>query len=403
MPYSMKLILREDKADSEGACPVFLRIIVDRKSSYLTTGIHVKPRNWNPLKQSIRPGHPSHAQDNAVLEWYMNSAKSAVLGLLETGGLTSKAVAARIREGDKTDIDGSMDFISYCRELVEDARQRGEVSVYVNYNKTANRLEEYSQGAAVPVHTLDHSYARKFETWMVKKHGNTGSTVNKYFDTMRAVINRAIREKRFEGSNPLAGYRTKEDPVSKDRLSKEELRLLSEADTVPGSMMYHTQKMYMFSFWCGGVRFRDVVQLKWANVVDGRLVYLASKTKKLMSVKLVPQAMEILDLYGPAHDGYIFPMIRTEYTDEILKYQHIGSRNALCNKMLKQLAEKIGLKKHLSFHTARHSFSDLARKSEADLYSISKILGHSSLKMTEQYLASLDLDSQDQVIENMKL
>lgn len=57
----------------------------------------------------------------------------------------------------------------------------------------------------------------------------------------------------------------------------------------------------------------------------------------------------------------------------------------------------------MSFHTAQHSFSDLARRSEADLYSISKILGHSSLKMTEKYLASLDLDLQDELIDGLSL
>jgi integrase/recombinase XerD len=403
MAYSTKLVMRQDKADSDGRCPIFVRVTVDRKTSYLFTGVNVKPKNWSESKQSIKNGHASHVQDNGLLEWYLGSAKAAVLELLESGTLSSKAVVERMRAGDSDDLDGGIDFLAYCRELVAEARQRGQVAVFVNYNKTANRLEEYSKGAPVPMHTLDHSFARKFETWMVKKYANTGSTINKYFDTLRAVINRAIREKRFEGTNPLLGYRTKEDPVMKDRLSKEELRKLSEYEAVPGSVMYHAQKMYMFSFWCAGMRFRDVVQLKWDNVVEGRLIYMASKTKKPMSIKLVPQALEILDLYGPPGEGYIFPIIKTEYKDLVLQYQHIGSKNSLINKFLKSLAEKAGVNKHISFHTARHSFSDLARKSEADLYSISKILGHSSLKMTEQYLASLDLDSQDQVIDSISL
>lgn len=224
MAYSMKLVLREDKADSNGRCPIFLRVTVDRKSSYLFTGVNVKPQNWKDNKQTIKTGLLSHAQDNGLLEWYAGSAKTAVLELLEAGKLTSASVVEKIKEDANTEKSSSTDFFSYCRELVLEAKERGQVSVYVNYNKTVNRLAEYTKQKQIPIYSMDHTFARKFDTWMVSTYGNTGSTINKYFDTLRAFINRAIREKRFEGQNPLLGYRTKEAPILKDRLTKEELR-----------------------------------------------------------------------------------------------------------------------------------------------------------------------------------
>jgi site-specific recombinase XerD len=71
----------------------------------------------------------------------------------------------------------------------------------------------------------------------------------------------------------------------------------------------------------------------------------------------------------------------------------INSKNALANKVLKQLAEMAGIQTNVSFHIARHSFADYARKSNMNLYDISKALGHSDIKVTEQYLESFDNQS----------
>jgi integrase len=49
-------------------------------------------------------------------------------------------------------------------------------------------------------------------------------------------------------------------------------------------------------------------------------------------------------------------------------------------------------------HTARHTFADLARQGDADLYSISKALGHSSLAITEKYIKGFDQDAVDEVV-----
>ncbi len=71
------------------------------------------------------------------------------------------------------------------------------------------------------------------------------------------------------------------------------------------------------------------------------------------------------------------------------------------NKYLKKIAALAEIEKPLTTHIARHSFSDIARKKKASIYDISKLLGHSSIKVTEIYLASLDLDSQDETLKSI--
>ena len=53
------------------------------------------------------------------------------------------------------------------------------------------------------------------------------------------------------------------------------------------------------------------------------------------------------------------------------------------------------------FHTARHSFANIARQKKANVYDISKALGHSSLKITESYLSKFDTTSQDATMKQV--
>ena len=77
------------------------------------------------------------------------------------------------------------------------------------------------------------------------------------------------------------------------------------------------------------------------------------------------------------------------------------SENVVVNRLLKTLAEKIETKVNVSFHVARHSFADYARRNTKDLYAISKALGHTKLQTTQTYLKSFDEDAVDEMMEGL--
>ena len=62
---------------------------------------------------------------------------------------------------------------------------------------------------------------------------------------------------------------------------------------------------------------------------------------------------------------------------------------------------RAGFKIKLSFHIAHHSFADITRKEAIDIHSLSKLLGHSSIKTTQTYLAAFDKESQDSIMEKV--
>ena len=129
------------------------------------------------------------------------------------------------------------------------------------------------------------------------------------------------------------------------------------------------------------------------------------KNKKQVNIKLNDKAKSILDFYSKSSKKdslYIFPLLPNQVQKDKLKLLNlVNSKNVQINKDLKRLALKLSIYKSLSFHIARHSFSDISRTKGADLYSISKALNHSNLKITEAYLASFDQDAADSLVENL--
>ena len=153
------------------------------------------------------------------------------------------------------------------------------------------------------------------------------------------------------------------------------------------------------------MRAGDLIQLRGTNVVyenEGwRISYRMDKTATAKEILLIPEALEIITKYIDLQNRtskYIFPLLdnnapyakaTTWESKEQLPYkikkmllQRTNSKNSLLNKYLGKLATMAGIGKKVSMHIARHSFADIARQKKANVYDISKALGHSSLKIT---------------------
>ncbi|MEL6705360.1 MAG: site-specific integrase, partial [Bacteroidota bacterium] len=169
---------------------------------------------------------------------------------------------------------------------------------------------------------------------------------------------------------------------------------------------------FLFSLYTAGARFADVARLRVENIVEDvtedeervlRLTYTMGKTGKRASVKLIAQARRIVRLYLDRGDGklkastdFLFPMLEEgDLDDPKGAWNAIGKQNALVNKYLRKLADMADVDGKLSFHVARHSFADLARRRGWDVYSISKALAHSGLAVTENYFARDDVQLVD--------
>jgi integrase len=174
-------------------------------------------------------------------------------------------------------------------------------------------------------------------------------------------------------------------------------------DLEVGSLLWHVKNAFLFSFYNAGIRISDILLMKWDNIQDGRLIYKMFKTTKPHSLNLLDKPLSILEFYKGKSETYIFPFLsdRYDYSDSMFLHNQIVAKTALINKYLKQIAKKAKISKKITTHTARHSFADIARQKTDNIYNLSKTLGHSSLKVTEAYLASFDEKAVDETLDSM--
>jgi integrase len=285
-----------------------------------------------------------------------------------------------------------------------DRKERVNVRTGKKYRSIVKKLEQY--GGNVQFQDLTVTWLKEYSDWMADARKNTPNTIHTNLRAIRAILYEAIREDLFPAeNNPFFKFKLKTPKVSRVKLNPDEIKAFANVQPEGGSIQQLSKDLFLFSFFSYGMRFSDVVQLRWKNIEGEYIRYQMGKTENFQSVKVFPPAKAIIDKYRdePAPDDYIFTLLNTEknLADPGTLAQEITMQNGYVNKQLDELRKKAGINKHITFHTARHSFADIARKKGTDLHSISTSLGHQSLKTTQNYLAALDNETTDNAVRTV--
>ena len=375
---TIKAVLRPPK-DKEGQKPIYIRIADAGKTRYVSTGLKVKPALWNENKREVR--------DEAYQLKADNQNVNADI-------LKKKAKSKEYR--------GS--FIEYGKTFAKQKR-RVNVRTGKRYDAVLSKVEEYT-GGKLQFKDVTVTWLKEFSAWLADEKDNSPNTIHSNLKCIRAILYEAIRESQFpQEKNPFFKFKLKQPKVSRVKLSGEEIKALANVETNDNPVQQIALDMFLFSFFTYGMRYSDVSQLKWKNIEGDFIRYEMRKTNEAHSVKIFPPARAILDKYkdNPSPDDYVFPLLNTKRNldNRETLVNELGSKNAYVNKELNNLRKKADIPKRVSFHTARHSYADIARKKGTDLHAISNSLGHASLKTTQGYLKALDNETTDKKVQSV--
>ena len=381
---------------------LLLRITVNRKHARIKMDQAIQPKHFNPRpKQNkyVRSTHKKHAQINSDIVEIIDKAKQAVRDLENDKKLITSATIK-----DQMVKVNNSSIVEFADSIWIEMEKNEQIGSMKKYKTLVRRLKEIGKNGDVMFVEVDLKFLERFHKYLLDE-GNSMITASKYMKAFRTVYGRAKVEGLTRGlTDPFSKYKIKVESASKDRLTETEINAIEALNLKPNSLIWHVRNAFMFSFYCAGIRASDILQLKWRNIVDGRLIYKMHKTNRPHSLKLVEQAEAILSLYenvGP--EEYIFPFFTTreDYSDPTFRFNRIGAKTALLNKYLKLIAKQGGINKKVSTHTARHSFADIARQKTDNIYNLSKTLGHSSINITEAYLASFDEKAVDDTLDQV--
>ena len=130
-----------------------------------------------------------------------------------------------------------------------------------------------------------------------------------------------------------------------------------------------------------GLRYSDMMTLKWSEIhtaADGKTLYIEHqqvKTKNTVTIPLSNEALKWMPRKSKDDDRVFHQLRITSTTVEVV---------------LGEWMQEAGIQKHITYHCSRHTAATLLLTLGADLYTVSKILGHRSIRMTEVYAKIVD-------------
>lgn len=250
------------------------------------------------------------------------------------------------------------------------------------------RVEEYLLYIGKPDFALtdvDKDFCKGFIAFLKTCTFNNGkktlssTTCRIFMNRLAAALNKAIREGLIN-RNPFKLLETKEKPQKQNAIREfltiEELRTL-----IATPCRYEiVKKAFLFSCFTG-LRYSDMLTLKWSEMhkaADGKTLYIEHeqvKTKNRVTIPLSDEARKWLPR-------------RTKDVDAVFHQLRITSTTV--EVVLDEWMQEAGIQKHITYHCSRHTAATLLLTLGADLYTVSKILGHKSIRMTEIYAKIVD-------------
>ena len=248
-------------------------------------------------------------------------------------------------------------------------------------------IEGYDGGKDATLADIDHQWLTDFMIYLMndyvtyKKTKLTNGTVDNYLRCLKAAFNVAVEEGIMPTNPMLALDRShlKGTTYEREFLSVEEVKKLIDTPCRRPDI----KGAFLFSCFCG-LRISDVRSLQWKHVVTaGGKMYLKItqfKTRRPLSIPLSRQALRWMPERGGAvEDEYIFPPLSKNMT------------------VLDDWAKEAGINKHITFHVSRHTFATMELTMGADIYTTSKLLGHTSVATTQIYAKVINSKKEEAV------
>ena len=381
--FSINPCLRTDKKQKRnGTYPVYLRIRIEGKESKIPTGIEVSKEDWNDKKKSPK---------NSILQGQLQTKIQKIITYINRLELDEQKITLELVKdfcsGRKKENPAQMSFFDYYDKFLERKRNMGikESSIDV-YKNSRNVLRKFREGKEILISDISLSLIEDFDDYLCSDEcKNMPSSRGSKHKNLRAVI-LDIKRHKIDVDNPYDGrFRIPQGKEKEIFLDIDELNAMRglRGKFSHSSKQYKVLQMYLFSCYCG-LRYSDIIDLKWKHVdlekqegyVKGIITKVQVKTQGSVCTPLYTYSRSILLELSKGKS-----LLKTD----VNVFDNISSSTV--NNILSKLTKIAGIKKHITFHSARHTFATLMiQEQQMGIFELSKCLGHKTLEMTKRYV-----------------
>ena len=288
-----------------------------------------------------------------------------------------------------------VNLLDYLENIGKQSAEQGSRNYARTVLNTVRALKLF-RGDYIAFRDVDKEFLSEFTDYLrqmpkASKYGvlKTGgrlsnNSVVSYYGTLRTVINRAYKEGIIT-VNPTKEFdfasKVRQEPSRREYLTIDELKTLINTECRHEIV----KRAFLFSCLCG-LRVSDIRKLKWCDLQRSggrvRIEITMQKTKEPLYLPISDEALKWLPERGEANDSdFIFPLT------------HEGT----VNDTLQHWAKVAGITKHISFHVARHTHATMMLTLGADLYTVSKLLGHKNIATTQIYAKIVDKKKEEAI------
>ena len=378
--FKVLLYLKRSGLDKSGKAPIMGRITVNRTMAQFSSKLSCTPELWNPRESRLNGKSKEAVEINAKIDKLLLAINSAFDSLLERKiDFDAKAV----KEAFQGSVETQMTLLRRLDIHIEDMQLRigvdvakSSMSTYIytrrylgEFIKKRFKVEDLAFGQ------LNEHLAYEFQEYVLKDKGLAVDTARHYLAILKKICRLAFKEGHSEKRYFVNFKLPKENRKAPRALSREDFEKIRDLE-IPASRVTHNIARDLFLFACyTGVPYADVVSITDDNIYTDDngalwLKYLRKKNEHLGRVKLLPEAIALIEKYRSNERKELFPMIH-----------HPNLR-----RHMKGLRDLAGIKTDLVYHMGRHTFGSLITlEAGVPIETISKMLGHTNLTTTQLY------------------
>lgn len=266
-----------------------------------------------------------------------------------------------------------INFIEYFENYISSSLRQGN-----NGKSALKHFKSYIKNNP-RIRDINEKLCKSFKEYLLE-HVSTNSA-NVYFGIFKACLKEAVIENIIP-KNPAQSITVRRDDTEREFLTSEEIKVLVNTPCKDNNL----KNAFIFSCFTG-LRLSDIQKLHFSNLREGYAYLKQKKTRDILRLKLQCDALKMVDLQ------------RNMTQDENELIFRLKS-NSQIHRDFKDWIKNSGIKKHITFHSGRHTFATLCLTYDVDLYTVSKLLGHRDIKTTQIYAKLID-KKKDEAIDKL--
>ena len=382
--FKVLLYLKKSGLDKSGKAPIMGRITVNRTMAQFGCKLSCPPELWNPCESRLNGKSKEAVETNTKIEKLLLAVNNAFDNLV-----------SRKMDFDATDVknhfQGSMETQMTLMRMTDVVCDDLKARIGIDRAKTSYSTYHYMRltlgefiGHQYKVKDLafgqlTEQFIHDYQVFAMENKGYAIDTVRHHLAILKKICRLAYKEGYADKIHFQHFTLPKQSDKTPRALSRESFEKIRDVEIEPHRKS-HILARDMFLFGCyTGVSYADVISITDENLYtdDNGALWLKYRRKKnehRASVKLLPEAIALIEKYHSEDRDTLFPLLRWPNL----------------RRHMKALAALAGIKDDLCYHQSRHSFGTFLISADIPIESIAKMMGHSNIRTTQGYARITD-------------